>query len=63
MDPRLEIALAIHRGACRIMARSPSARCSAANAVKESQLAMALIIPDFDDISFDLELFTTELKT
>ena len=54
MDSRLEIALAIHEGACRIMARPQPSRCLPAIAVAESKEAMARIIPDFDDISFDL---------
>lgn len=54
MDPRLAIALAIHEGACRIIARPQPSRCLPAIAVAESKEAMARIIPDFDDISFDL---------
>lgn len=49
MEPRLAIALAIHEGACRLM---PAARPRAA--VDASREAMRLIIPEFDDISFDL---------
>lgn len=48
MDPQLEIALAIHEGACRIMA----GHIPAATAVDASREAMRLIIPDLSDISF-----------
>lgn len=54
MDPRLAIALAIHEGACRIIARPGVARCLPAIAVALSKEAMARIIPEFEDISFDL---------
>ena len=50
MDPRLVIALAIHEGACRLMA---AGRLEGL-AVKASREAMSQIIPDFNDISFDL---------
>ena len=53
MDPRLAIALAIHEGACRIIARPQPSRCLPAIAVAESKEAMARIIPDFNDISIE----------
>jgi hypothetical protein len=53
MEPRLAIALAIHEGACRILAERPI--LTATDAIKKSFEVMRQIIPNLDEISFDLE--------
>ncbi|HEB12050.1 MAG TPA: hypothetical protein ENI11_00015 [Actinobacteria bacterium] len=53
MNPNLAIALAVHEGACRIMAARPVMTPEAA--VEHSFEAMRRVIPDLDQISVGLK--------
>ena len=60
MNPNLAIALAIHEGACRLIAHRPV--MNRETAVEYSREAMRLIIPNLDEISFDLETGSESAK-
>jgi len=55
-DPRLEIALAIHRGAITLMAASRYGALSEASAIRSSRKIMEDILPvdDLEDLNWDI---------